>query len=302
MRKALSEGETLSLAAEIAAEIGPQERPMPTVALIPAAGQASRLGRLPVSKELLPVGFRRTRDGSISPQVALQHLFDHLSDAEVESAYVLLRRGKGDIPAYFGTGDEAGLPLAYLTGDPTGSVPETLDRAFPFVSEARVVFGFPDVLFEPKGAFRRLLEHQESTGADIVLGLFPAPDCRITDMVELDDEGRVRRIEVRPRATDLAFNWLIAVWTPTFTRFLHDEVCQQLSKQPDASKQTDVSKQTAAAPRHREFQLGSLFERALLRRMDVRGVPFPHGAFVDLGTPENLAEAQRLHAHLPRSD
>ncbi len=290
-----NEGETLSLAAEIAAEIGEEGRPMPTVGLIPAGGQASRLGRLPGSKELLPVGFRRTRDGDISPSVALQHLLDHMADAEVESAYVLLRQGKWDVPTYFGSGDEAGLPLAYLTGEPTGSVPETIDRAFPFVAEARVAFGFPDVLFEPKGAFRRLLEHQESTGADVVLGLFPAPDCRITDMVELDDEGRVRRIEVRPRTSDLAFNWLLAVWTPTFTRFLHDELHQQLTKEAAAGAKP-------AAERNLEFQLGTLFARALHRRMDVRGVPFPHGGFLDIGTPENLAEAQRRHAHLPRAE
>ncbi len=65
------------------------------------------------------------------------------------------------------------MALAYLSIPGSRSVPETLDRAFPFVDGAIVALDFPDVIFEPVDAYARLIERQAATGADLVLGLFP---------------------------------------------------------------------------------------------------------------------------------
>src|SRR5687767_13356160 len=47
----------------------------PLLGLIPAAGRAERLGPLPCSKELLPIGFRETPRGP-SPKVAGHYLLE----------------------------------------------------------------------------------------------------------------------------------------------------------------------------------------------------------------------------------
>jgi dTDP-glucose pyrophosphorylase len=245
------------------------------VGLIPAAGRASRLGPLPCSKELLPLGLRQTAAGP-RMRVACHELLERLRAGGVARAYLVIDAAKTDIPRFLLGGDPAGPALAYVAVAGSASVPETLDRAFPFVETARVALGFPDILFRPVDAFARLLERQEASGADLVLGLFPVERCETTDMVDCGPDGRVRRIEVRPAATDLRRNWLIAVWGPAFTAFLHHAVQPQDPNRGGS-----------------ELQLGAVMAGALAAGLHVQGVDFPDGVFRDLGTPGDLAAALR---------
>jgi glucose-1-phosphate thymidylyltransferase len=252
---------------------------LPLVGLIPAAGRAERLGPLPCSKELLPIGFRETPRGP-APKVAGHYLLERLRAAGVRRVFLVLHESKWDVPRYFGTGEMADLALAYLSIPGSRSVPETIDRAFPFVEDSIVALGFPDVIFEPVDAYARLIERQAATGADLVLGLFPTERCRTTDMVELAPDGRVTRVEVRPEATALRYNWLIAVWSPIFTRFLHEAV-------------------RSAPEGGQEFQIGAVVRSAVAAGLQVEGVEIPGGSFRDVGTPAELAAAIREHARLP---
>jgi glucose-1-phosphate thymidylyltransferase len=248
------------------------------IGLIPAAGRAERLGPLPCSKELLPVGFRDTPRGP-APKVASHYLLERFRSAGIRRAFMVVHEAKTDVPRYLGTGELADVSLAYVVIPGSRSVPETLDRAWPFVQDARVALGFPDILFEPADAYSRLIERQESTGADLVLGLFPTERHRTTDMVELGPDGRVRRLEVRPETTTLRYNWLIAVWGPAFTRHLHESV-------------------RSASLSDRELQIGAVVQAAVESGLHVEGVEFPEGAFRDIGTPGDLAAAMREGARL----
>ncbi len=249
------------------------------VGLIPAAGRAERLGPLPCSKELLPIGFRETPRGP-APKVAGHYLLERFRAAGVRRAFLVLHESKWDVPRYFGTGEIADLALAYLSIPGSRSVPETLDRAFPFVAGSIVALGFPDVIFEPVDAYATLIERQAATGADLVLGLFPTERCRTTDMVELAPDGRVVRVEVRPEVTALRHNWLIAVWSPVFTRFLHEAV-------------------RSAPEGDGEFQIGAVVRSAVEAGLQVEGVAVPGGSYRDVGTPAELEAAIREHARLP---
>lgn len=190
-----------------------QNTPAKIIGLIPTAGRATRLGPLPCSKEIYPIGFRPGGQG-LKPKAAGHYLLEKMRRAGIEQAYIVLRAGKWDIPAYFRDGAEAGMRLGYVVVDETDGVPYTLDHAYPFVQDAVVALGFPDILFSADDAFVRLRERQERTGADIVLGLFPGDQPHKTDMVELDARGTVRRILIKPGRTDLKYTWGIALWTP----------------------------------------------------------------------------------------
>jgi glucose-1-phosphate thymidylyltransferase len=251
---------------------------LPLFGLIPAAGRAERLGPLPCSKELLPIGFRETERGP-APKVAAHYLLERLRAGGVRRIFMVLHESKWDVPRYFGTGEMADVDLAYLSIPGSGSVPETLDRAFPFVQDSIVALGFPDVLFEPIDAYARLLDRQAATGADLVLGLFPTERFRTTDMVELAPDGRVVRVEVRPQSTSLRCNWLIAVWGPAFTRFLHEAV-------------------RSAPAAEGELQIGAVVQRAVAAGLRVEGVEFPTGVYRDIGTPAELAKAMRERAQI----
>lgn len=247
--------------------------------LIPAAGRAERLGPLPCSKELLPIGFRETPRGP-APKVACHYLLERFRAAGIWRVLMVLHESKWDVPRYLGTGEIADVSLAYVVIPGSKSVPETLDRAFPFSEGSLVALGFPDVLFEPADAYARLIERQRATGADLVLGLFPTTRFRTTDMVELGPDGRVIRIEVRPESTTLRYNWLLAVWSPVFTRFLHEAV-------------------RSAPTGERELQVGAIVQEAVAAGLHVEGVEFPDGSYRDIGTPEELAAAVREHARIP---
>lgn len=245
--------------------------------LIPAAGRARRLGPLPCSKEVLPAWLRRD-EPETPPQPLCLQLLEALGRAGVERAFLVTTAAKWDIPRALAAlaaapGSRPPLPaLAYLCLPASGSVPETLDAASRFVAGASVALGFPDVLFTPEDAFSPLLERRRRTGADLVLGLFPASEPRRTDMVGLGAGGEVREIEVRPAASSLRYNWLLAVWSPSFTRFLHREVA-------------------ASAGTVGELQLGEIFRRALAAGVAVEGVPFATGSYLDVGTPADLRRA-----------
>jgi glucose-1-phosphate thymidylyltransferase len=246
------------------------------IGLIPAAGQAKRISPLPCSKELYPVGFWRYPDEKEGrPKVVCHYLLEKMRAAGIVKAYIVLRQGKWDIPAYLQDGAIAGMQVAYLIMNRPFGVPYTLDQAYPFVQDEFIAFGFPDILFQPDEAFSRLLSHQESSQADLTLGLFPAEHFYKVDMVDLDQEGRVQRIIIQPSHSSLRYTWGIAVWTPVFTQFLHDYV---IARKVSAVAQPELS-------------LGEVFQAAIDKNLRVVAEHVSEEPYLDIGTPDDLVRA-----------
>jgi len=262
-----------------------QIRSRDLVGVVPAAGTARRLGRLPCSKELLPVGFHKDRKGrQLQPKAVGYYLLERMQKANVSKVYIILRKGKWDIPEYFGDGKLLNINIAYLLMDLPFGVPFTIDQAFPFIEEATVVFGFPDILFEPEDAFVQLLCRQSATGADIVLGIFPATHPHKMDMVDLDKEGRVRGIQIKPSQTNLRYTWIIAVWTPVFTKFMHECVMKELALGRRTNGDGNMGKK-------QELFVGDIIQKALNCNLRVESVSFSTGTYIDIGTPQDFMKA-----------
>lgn len=270
----------------------PQPRSWPeVVGLIPAAGQAKRLQPFPCSKELFPVGFTNDpRTGMPRPKVASQYLLEKFKTAGLSKTFIVIREGKWDIPNYFQEGVGVGMSLAYLVIPGSLGPPDTLDRAYSFVSQYRIAFGFPDILFGPPDAYRRLIEQQEQTGADVVLGLHRIEDPRIWDMVDCDNEGWIREIVMKPASTTLTFGWCFAVWTPVFSEFLH-----RVLRADETTRKMEQLANTANDPGG-DLAVGVVFQQALKAGLRIQSVTFPHDRYLDIGTPDNLAKAVRQQA------
>ena len=163
-------------------------------------------------------------------------------------------------------------------------VPYTLDQASPFIEAAMVALGFPDIIFQPNDAFEKLLAHQGKTGADIVLGLFPTSQPHKMDMVELGKTGHVRSIKIKPKRTKLLYAWAIALWTPVFTRFMHDYVLSKKTMCEKAIMDGNAGDQN-------EVYVGDVIQAALQNEMKVDAVIFKDGSCLDIGTPEDLFKA-----------
>lgn len=246
------------------------------IGLIPAGGVGERLSPLPCSKEIYPIGFRECHvEFEKRPKVACHYLLEKMRLAGIGQAYIIIRKGKWDIPSYLGDGKIADMHLAYLMMDAPYGPPYTLDQAFPFVKDDLVAFGFPDILFEGENAFGKLLSHQNKSDADLVLGLFPADRPEKVDMVDIEPNCRVRAIVIQPYDTQLRYSWDIAVWTPVFTEFLH----------------LYLATQNASAMSQPELSVGMTIQAAIREGLRVEGVPVSDEPCLDIGTPEGLANA-----------
>ena len=249
------------------------------IGLIPAAGRGTRLAPLTGSKEMIHVLLRTSEDDKSSePKAACEYLLEHMAKAAITKAYLVLREGKWDIPAYFGDGTAFGIHLAYLMmGLPYGP-PFTLDQAFPFVRETLVALGFPDIIFESDDAFARLIARQAETRADVVLGLFPTEQPENVDMVEIDNDSNVRQIVIKPPHTSLSHTWGIAVWTPAFTHFMHEHLLT-IRKDFESSKDNK-----------QELHVGDVIQAAIDYGLEVTSVLVSDKPYIDIGIPENLAK------------
>lgn len=259
------------------------------VGLLPAGGKAARIAPLPCSKEVYPLGFRHVdASGNLRPKVVCHYLLEKMRLAGTTKAYIILRKGKWDIPAYFGDGKMADMHLAYLMMDVPFGVPYTLDQAYPFIQDATVVFGFPDIIFHLDDAFLQLLSRQAESNADVVLGLFPAHHPHKVDMVDLDAYGRVRGIYIKPARTHLRYTWTIAVWTSQFTRFMHEYILSI------RKTQNDKNSGGAYGEEQQELFVGDVIQAAIHNDMQIDTVLFTDSTFLDVGTPEDMIKAVQM--------
>jgi len=262
------------------------------VAVLPAAGRSLRLAPLPCSKEVLPVGFgpipgiQGTR-----PKVVSYYLLECLRKAGVRKGYVVMRQGKWDIPAYWGDGEILGMDLAYVVIEGSSGPPDTIDRAYPFIKDKVVAFGFPDIIFRPRDIFTKLLARLDRSGGDAVLALFPAHDPKAMDMIDIDENLRVREIHLKPKTTRLRYAWLCAAWTPVFTEFLH-----QFLHRVRKGGSVGLVGNRKIDPQG-DIPVGAVLAAAVQAGLKIEGVTFPTGRYIDIGTPQALSVVQRFISH-----
>jgi glucose-1-phosphate thymidylyltransferase len=251
------------------------------IGLLPAAGLAKRISPLPFSKELYPIGFQKIdKENGLRAKVVSQYLLDKMRLAQINKAFFILRKGKWDIPSYFGDGNMLNMHIAYLMMNLPFGVPYTLDQAYPYVQDVMVALGFPDIVFQPDDAYVHLIKRQAETDASIVLGVFPVDNHKKWDMVDMRDDGRIRQIVIKPDQTDLRHTWGIAVWTPVFTRFMH-EYLAEIQNRDKVDKYNN-------SPKLPELFVGDVIQAAIEHNLHVDGVLFPDDTCLDIGTPEDL--------------
>ena len=258
------------------------------IGLIPAAGQATRLAPLPGSKELYPIGFRSV-DGSKRPKVVCHYLLEKMRLAGIRKAYFVLRSGKWDIPAYLGDGTILEMNLGYLIMRLPFGVAYTLDQAYPFVQNAVIAIGFPDIIFQPDDTFKRLLARLATSNADVVLGVVPFEHPQKGGMVDFDTEGRVSLVVEKPAHSDLRYSWYTAVWTPIFTEFMHQYIAALETERLQSAAGNNLVPQ-------RELPIGDIIQAAIENGLPVQAEVFTDGSFLDIGTPEDLIRAVRHFA------
>jgi glucose-1-phosphate thymidylyltransferase len=214
------------------------------VGVIPAAGHATRLQPLAGSKEVYPIAGRPVLD----------YLLERMRAVEGVELRVVTRPEKRDVvEAARARGAEV------IEAEPPSVSESLLAGMTGLAGDDIVLLGFPDSLWEPVDGFTRLVERLKE--APVVLGLFESAEPERSDVVEVEEDGVIRRVHVKPAQPSGSTIWGCA-----------------------------AARAGGLAELGSHDQPGFLFD-ALARGGNVRGVRFP-GEFLDIGTPAGLRRAQ----------
>jgi NDP-sugar pyrophosphorylase family protein len=161
------------------------------VGIIPAAGYATRLQPLEGSKEMVRISGRPVMD----------LLLQRLRVAGCRDVRVVTRPEKSDVIRY---ATDQGVTV--VLGRPRSVSHSLLAGVAGIKGDAIVVFGFPDTIWFPVDGFVPLVKRVEA-GSDVALGVFNGLDPRRSDVVRIDEAGRIRRIEVKPPSPSSSLVW-----------------------------------------------------------------------------------------------
>ena len=253
------------------------------VGLIPCAGKATRLGDLPFSKELYPIGLDEC-NGELRVKVVSSYLIDHMKAAGVKNFHLIIKEGKWDIPTYFNNLKRLDINLCYHVSKVDYGVPFSLNTAYPFIKDKIVCMGFPDILFKPKKVYNQLLT-KLSSNADIsiVLGVMPSNRPEKWDMIEYDSNNKIKKIVIKSTTEkSLKYGWFCAVWNSEFSDYLNSYI-NDLFKEK-SSKELKES----------EMYIGDVIRAAIKDHFNVESVIFDGGTCLDIGTPEDLILANKF--------
>ena len=246
------------------------------IAIIPAAGKATRLPDITCSKEIYPVAWQQPglNNESVKEKPVCFYLLEKFTHAGINKGIMIIREEKSDIIKTLGNGNCVNMDIAFqMLKLPYGTA-YTIDQAYPFVKNQIVAIGFPDILFSTDNAFTTILNTLHNSEADVVLGLFPADRPHKVDMVNIDTTMNVTEIDIKPESTPLTLTWGIAVWKPAFTQLLHETLINLVRQDSDP-----------------ELFIGDVIKIAIDKGMEVKAEQVSKAPYLDIGTPDDLARA-----------
>jgi len=224
---------------------------------------------LAFSKELLPVGSRLDGDTE-RPCAVSEYLLERMVIGGADKICFVISPGKSDIMEYFGA-SYAGAEIAYVIQPDAAGLCDAIFRAHTVVpADEAVLVGLPDTIWFPEAA---LLELPDTLLSFL---LFPVERPELFDAVVLDQNERVREIQVKQEGA--ASNW---VWGAF--------------KMPGAVF-TDLRRLWVARERSDEF-IGTLVNAYLAQGGQATGVKAGH-AYVDVGTLNGYRAAIGLLADM----
>lgn len=182
--------------------------------IVPAAGSGTRIQPLAFSKELLPVGSRR-EGGTERPRAVGEYLVERMLLAGADRVCIVLSPGKHDILNYFG-GRVGDADVVYAVQPAPQGLCDAVFRALPLVGDGEdVLIGLPDTIWFPADGLAAL-----PPGRFTFL-LFPVDRPQVFDAVLLDDDGRVRTVQVKDPAASTRWVWGAMRTTGAQLRALH---------------------------------------------------------------------------------
>ncbi len=140
------------------------------------------------------------RDDGERPKAVSEYLVERLTAAGADKLCFVISPGKSDILQYYG-GRIGRTDVAYVVQPNAAGLCDAIFRARALVSpEESVAVGLPDTIWFPVDALASLPQDR------LAFLLFPVERPELFDSVEMDEQGRVLRIQVK--SVDAASKWV----------------------------------------------------------------------------------------------
>ncbi len=179
------------------------------VGLFPAAGYGTRLQLVDRSKELVDVRGR----------LVIDVLVERMRVADPDELRIVTRPEKEDVVAH-----ARALGARVVLGHPPDVSQSLLLGMEGLAPDDVVMWGYPDTLWEPVDGYVRVLALLRDGGPDVAVGLFRAPEPERSDVVTLDDEGRVTGVHIKQERPPSDLIWGIGVARVAALQGLRDVV------------------------------------------------------------------------------
>jgi glucose-1-phosphate thymidylyltransferase len=169
--------------------------------VIPAAGNGTRIQPLAFSKELLPVGSRKTESGQLRPKAVSEYLVDRMALAGATKICFVIAPNKSDIMRYYAD-TRAAPEIAYVVQPRAMGLCDAIFRAAPLIPrDEPVMVGLPDTVWFPEAALGDLPDDR------LAFLLFPTRQPDLFDAVVTDPAGKVLAIDVKSRRARSHWVW-----------------------------------------------------------------------------------------------
>jgi dTDP-glucose pyrophosphorylase len=255
---------------ESAVTISADELELQVTAVILAAGRGTRMGALTANlpKPLLP----------LSGRPIIDHVFTGLRAAGIREVVVITGYLGEQIESHLGTGERWGLRLTYRSQTQPDGTSQALLLAREAVGGGPFLLSWGDIVVEPE-QYAILAAEYGRTPCDVMLTVNATADPWRGAAVYVDGDWRVTNlIEKPPRGTSRTpwNNAGIFILTPLIFRY---------------------AEQLCPSPRG-EYELPQAITAMIADGRVVRACPV-RGFWSDLGTPEDLAAAERALGSAP---
>ena len=235
------------------------------IAVIPAAGKGTRLGRVGAAlpKALVPIAGRP----------AIDHIFDMLRHVGVERVLMIVGYKKEQLISYIDDGSDFGLRVAHVTQPEAKGIAHALLEAEPFVTDDFLCL-LGDTLLFPQDSLKALAELHTSRHAAATLLVKKMDDVTSFGVVEPDGE-KVKGVVEKPKAGEEKSKLAIVG-------------CYAFSP-----KIFEAARKTAPNPATGEIELTDAVQHLIESGELVLHVRF-EGTYIDTGKMEQIHSADRM--------
>jgi dTDP-glucose pyrophosphorylase len=168
--------------------------------IVAAAGHGTRIQPLAFSKELLPVG-SRCEAGIERPRAVSEYIVERMVRGGADKIGFVIAPGKADIVRHFGSEFERAA-IAYVVQPKPCGLCDAIFRVLPFIHpDEPVIVGLPDTVWFPEDALLALANDR------FAFLLFPVERPDLFDAVVIDDEARVREVQVKRAGATTKWIW-----------------------------------------------------------------------------------------------